>query len=195
MSFEHDQGEHSRQRTTDPAHFHGQSAPDCRRRRSSRKTRRRLFPSFDCSEPVDSPPAARRLERRRGRLPTISRLFQKSKFMYSVRSVSTSKASTLLSANKPLGRMPDTPSGSCESRIVFPMHLDVWLPLACFRPSLPVLAPEHGRVVARHERALRIPSPRRCCSRNCWPRPPRVPPSRMRRRRFAEELDYRSPLS
>ena len=35
----------------------------------SRKTRRRLFPSFD-----DSPPAAGKLERRRGRSPTISRL-------------------------------------------------------------------------------------------------------------------------
>ena len=29
IGFEHDQGQHSRQRTIDPAHLHGQGGPDC----------------------------------------------------------------------------------------------------------------------------------------------------------------------
>ena len=72
-----DQGQHSRQRTIDPATSPRSGRPDCCEEGSSRMTRRRQFPSFEglgSSEPVDSPPAARKLERRRGRLPTISRL-------------------------------------------------------------------------------------------------------------------------
>ena len=41
---------------------------------------------------------------------------------------------------------------------------------------------------ATHERDLRIPSPRRCCSRNCCPsRPLRAKMGRMRRKCFARE--------
>ena len=54
--------------------------------------------------------------------------------------------------------MLHTTPRSCESRILFPVHSGVWLPLAGFRPSVPVLAPEHVRADAKHERDPRIPS-------------------------------------
>ena len=140
-----------------------------------------LSPSFEGSEaPRQSilPPAARKLERGRGRLPTISRLSklggssEKKQAHEHPREVCplprpphcvlpTSRSSRRDSRTHAARKPPR----SFESRILFPMHLDVWLPQACFRPSLPVLAPEHVRVAARHERDLRIPSPRRCCSR------------------------------
>ena len=79
-------------------------------RRSSRKTRRRHSPSFEARMLRASrcPSSCEKVGKRRGTIASSFSPFQapwppeKSKFMNSVRSLSTSKACTLRSAHKPL---------------------------------------------------------------------------------------------
>ena len=106
-------------RTTNPAHFHCQSAPDCCQERSSRKTRRRLSPSLKGSE-ASSQPISLQLreswkeEEERTLANSCSPFHarwpsEKTKFMNSVRCLSISKASTWLSAGQaaPVAKFAD----------------------------------------------------------------------------------------
>ena len=95
---------------------HGQSAPDCCQECGGleRLGDAILHPlRLGSFEPVDVPPAARKLERKRGRLPVISRVskpggsLKKSKFMNSVRSLSTSKDIAVCRQAAPVAKFAD----------------------------------------------------------------------------------------